>query len=84
MIELLSNLSPRVPLTPSHSRLPSLGGGPGGMFTAWHLAATRDITFARASCSNRPFWRDTLATDWWMLDAFDECCVYDESDPDIG
>jgi monoamine oxidase/SAM-dependent methyltransferase len=27
----------------------------------------------------RPFWRDALATDWWMLDAFDGCCVYDES-----
>jgi monoamine oxidase/SAM-dependent methyltransferase len=27
----------------------------------------------------RPFWRDTLAADWWMLDAFDGCCVYDES-----
>jgi monoamine oxidase/SAM-dependent methyltransferase len=27
----------------------------------------------------RPFWRDALETDWWMLDAFDGCCVYDES-----
>ena len=27
----------------------------------------------------RPFWRDKIATDWWMLDAFDGCCVYDES-----
>jgi monoamine oxidase len=26
----------------------------------------------------RPFWRDRIATDWWMLDAFDGCCVYDE------
>ncbi len=27
----------------------------------------------------RPFWRDKIATSWWMLDAFDGCCVYDES-----
>jgi monoamine oxidase/SAM-dependent methyltransferase len=27
----------------------------------------------------RPFWRTHLPTDWWMLDAFDGCCVYDES-----
>ena len=26
----------------------------------------------------RPFWREHIATDWWMLDAFDGCCVYDE------
>ena len=27
----------------------------------------------------RPFWRDKIPADWWMLDAFDGCCVYDES-----
>ena len=27
----------------------------------------------------RPFWRETIPTDWWMLDAFDGSCVYDES-----
>ena len=27
----------------------------------------------------RPFWRDKISTDWWMLEAFDGCCVYDES-----
>jgi SAM-dependent methyltransferase len=27
----------------------------------------------------RPFWRDQISTNWWMLDAFDGCCVYDES-----
>jgi monoamine oxidase/SAM-dependent methyltransferase len=27
----------------------------------------------------RPFWREHLAKDWWMMDAFDGCCVYDES-----
>ncbi len=27
----------------------------------------------------RPFWRDVMHADWWMLDAFDGCCVYDES-----
>ena len=26
----------------------------------------------------RPFWREKITTDWWMLDAFDGCCVYDE------
>jgi monoamine oxidase/SAM-dependent methyltransferase len=26
----------------------------------------------------RPFWRDHLNTQWWMLDAFEGCCVYDE------
>ena len=26
----------------------------------------------------RPFWREHISTDWWMLDAFDGCCVYDE------
>ena len=26
----------------------------------------------------RPFWREKISTDWWMLDAFDGCCVYDE------
>ena len=27
----------------------------------------------------RPFWRDELDADWFMLDAFDGCCAYDES-----
>ena len=27
----------------------------------------------------RPFWRDQISTDWWMQDAFDGCCIYDES-----
>jgi monoamine oxidase/SAM-dependent methyltransferase len=27
----------------------------------------------------RPFWRNQIPTDWFMLDAFDGCCVYDES-----
>ena len=27
----------------------------------------------------RPFWREHIDTDWWYLDAFDGCCVYDES-----
>jgi len=27
----------------------------------------------------RPFWREMIAADWWMLDAFDGCCIYDES-----
>jgi monoamine oxidase/SAM-dependent methyltransferase len=26
----------------------------------------------------RPFWRDHIEGAWWMLDAFDGCCVYDE------
>ena len=26
----------------------------------------------------RPFWREKISADWWMLDAFDGCCVYDE------
>ena len=26
----------------------------------------------------RPFWRETIPTDWWTLDAFGGCCVYDE------
>lgn len=26
----------------------------------------------------RPFWREHLNTAWWMMDAFDGCCVYDE------
>lgn len=26
----------------------------------------------------RPFWREQLQGAWWMLDAFDGCCVYDE------
>ena len=26
----------------------------------------------------RPFWRERLSGAWWMLDAFDGCCVYDE------
>ncbi len=26
----------------------------------------------------RPFWREHLQTAWWMMDAFDGCCVYDE------
>lgn len=26
----------------------------------------------------RPFWRDHLPADWWMSDAFDGCCIYDE------
>jgi monoamine oxidase/SAM-dependent methyltransferase len=27
----------------------------------------------------RPFWREKIPMDWWMLDAFDGCCAYDES-----
>ena len=38
----------------------------------------RGVIFARPSYSERPFWRDKISTDWWMLDAFDGCCVYDE------
>ena len=26
----------------------------------------------------RPFWRDSISADWWMMDAFDGVCVYDE------
>ncbi len=26
----------------------------------------------------RPFWRDHVPADWWMSDAFDGCCIYDE------
>jgi monoamine oxidase/SAM-dependent methyltransferase len=26
----------------------------------------------------RPFWREHVQGAWWMLDAFDGCCVYDE------
>ncbi len=28
---------------------------------------------------DRPFWRATLRDTFWMLDAFEGCCVYDES-----
>ncbi len=27
----------------------------------------------------RPFWREHVTGNWFMLDAFDGCCVYDES-----
>ena len=26
----------------------------------------------------RPFWREFIPGDWWMSDAFDGCCIYDE------
>ena len=26
----------------------------------------------------RPFWREHFQSAWWMMDAFDGCCVYDE------
>lgn len=26
-----------------------------------------------------PFWRDQIAASWWISDAFNGCCVYDES-----
>lgn len=26
----------------------------------------------------RPFWREHISGAWWMLDAFDGCCAYDE------
>jgi monoamine oxidase/SAM-dependent methyltransferase len=26
-----------------------------------------------------PFWRERIADDWWISDAFGGCCVYDES-----
>lgn len=26
----------------------------------------------------RPFWRETISGAWWMMDAFEGCCVYDE------
>jgi monoamine oxidase len=27
----------------------------------------------------RPFWREHIEGEWWMSDAFDGCCVYEES-----
>ncbi len=27
----------------------------------------------------KPFWREHIAGDWWISDAFGGCCVYDES-----
>jgi monoamine oxidase/SAM-dependent methyltransferase len=27
----------------------------------------------------RPFWREHVSGDWFIIDAFDGCCVYDES-----
>ncbi|MBI3505933.1 MAG: FAD-dependent oxidoreductase [Proteobacteria bacterium] len=27
----------------------------------------------------KPFWRNRIAGDWWISDAFGGCCVYDES-----
>lgn len=33
----------------------------------------------------RPFWRDHVRGSWWMSDAFNGCCVYDEgSRHDVG
>ena len=33
----------------------------------------------------RPFWREFLQGAWWMSDAFDGCCIYDEgSRQDLG
>jgi monoamine oxidase/SAM-dependent methyltransferase len=28
---------------------------------------------------DKPFWRERIADDWWISDAFGGCCVYDES-----
>jgi monoamine oxidase/SAM-dependent methyltransferase len=39
----------------------------------------RPAHYLRASLLfERPFWREHLDGAWWMLDAFDGCCVYDE------
>jgi monoamine oxidase/SAM-dependent methyltransferase len=36
--------------------------------------------YVRASVLfEKPFWRDSIKDDWWISDAFDGCCVYDES-----
>jgi len=33
----------------------------------------------------RPFWRDRIDQSWWMSDAFNGCCVYDEGQRhDVG
>jgi hypothetical protein len=53
---------------------------------ALHRAMTRHIQYfdrpghyLRATVLfERPFWREHLDGAWWMLDAFDGCCVYDE------
>lgn len=33
---------------------------------------------------DRPFWRDVVDDSYWMLDAFDGCCLYDESSRQPG
>jgi monoamine oxidase/SAM-dependent methyltransferase len=45
-----------------------------------HLAYfDRPAHYLRATLLfERPFWREVLSTAWWMVDAFDGCCVYDE------
>ncbi len=46
-----------------------------------HLARfDRPAHYLRATLLfERPFWREHIPADWWMMDAFDGCCVYDES-----
>jgi len=46
-----------------------------------HLAHfDRPAHYLRATLLfERPFWREHIPADWWMMDAFDGCCVYDES-----
>jgi monoamine oxidase len=48
---------------------------------ASHIAAyDRPGHYLRISLLfDRPFWRTELAGEWFMLDAFGGCCVYDES-----
>ena len=46
-----------------------------------HLAHfDRPAHYLRATLLfERAFWREHIPADWWMMDAFDGCCVYDES-----
>ena len=67
---------PLTALSMIHWRSPALREAIDG-----HLARfDRPAHYLRATLLfERPFWREHIPADWWMMDAFDGCCVYDES-----
>jgi len=66
-----------------HNQVPGVKFGGGRLQEAisqHHSHHDHPAHYLRATVLfDRPFWRDSLAESFWMLDRFDGCCLYDES-----
>lgn len=66
-----------------HNQVPGVRFGGGRLQEAisqHHSHHDHPAHYLRATVLfDRPFWRDSLAESFWMLDQFGGCCLYDES-----